>query len=76
MHLMLNGAGAAVRAGRSYVAGQSYDDILEGYRCSSSGPTASTAIHGQLQRTHGYAKRSQCLLIVERVRSRGRRDSI
>jgi hypothetical protein len=34
MHLMLNGAGEAVRAGRSYVAGQDYEDILEGYSCT------------------------------------------
>ncbi len=34
MHQMLNGAGAAVGAGRPYAAGQSYDDILEGYSCT------------------------------------------
>jgi hypothetical protein len=34
MHLMLNGAGEAVRAGRRYTAGQSYDGILEGYNCT------------------------------------------
>jgi hypothetical protein len=34
MHLMLNGAGAAVRDGRSYRAGRSYADILEGYDCT------------------------------------------
>ncbi len=34
MHLMLNGAGEAVRAGRTYTAGQSYDGILEGYDCT------------------------------------------
>jgi hypothetical protein len=34
MHLMLNGAGESVRAGRTYTAGQSYDDVLEGYSCT------------------------------------------
>jgi hypothetical protein len=34
MHLMLNGAGEAVRAGQPYAAGQSYDNILEGYSCT------------------------------------------
>lgn len=34
MHLMLNGAGAAVRDGRAYTAGRDYDDILEGYHCT------------------------------------------
>lgn len=34
MHVMLNTAGAAVRAGRVYAAGQSSDDILQGYSCT------------------------------------------
>ena len=34
MHVMLNGAGESVRAGRTYAAGQSYDDVLEGYSCT------------------------------------------
>jgi hypothetical protein len=34
MHLMLNGAGESVRAGRAYAVGQSYDDVLEGYSCT------------------------------------------
>ena len=34
MHLMLNAAGEAVRAGQAYTVGQSYDDILEGYSCT------------------------------------------
>ncbi len=34
MHLMLNGAGEAVRAGQTYTAGRSYGDILEGYNCT------------------------------------------
>jgi Domain of unknown function (DUF4262) len=34
MHLMLNGAGENVRAGRPYAAGLNYDDILEGYSCT------------------------------------------
>jgi len=34
MHLMLNGAGEAVRAGRPFAAGHNYDDILEGYDCT------------------------------------------
>ena len=31
---LLNVAGEAVRAGRVYVAGQDYDDLLEGYSCT------------------------------------------
>lgn len=34
MHVMLNCAGASVRAGGSYLAGQNHDDILEGYSCT------------------------------------------
>jgi hypothetical protein len=34
MHLMLNAAGEAVRAGRTYAPGKDYDDILEGYSCT------------------------------------------
>jgi hypothetical protein len=34
MHLMLNGAGEAVRAGQPFAAGQNYDNILEGYDCT------------------------------------------
>jgi hypothetical protein len=34
MLLMLNGAGEAVRAGRTYEGGQSSDDLLEGYACT------------------------------------------
>jgi uncharacterized protein DUF4262 len=34
MHLMLNAAGEAVRAGRAYAVGQSYDDVLNGYSCT------------------------------------------
>jgi hypothetical protein len=34
MHEMLNTAGEAVRAGRPYESGGSYDDILETYRCT------------------------------------------
>ena len=34
MHLMLNGAGEAVCAGRTYAGGQSYDDLLEDYACT------------------------------------------
>jgi hypothetical protein len=34
MHLMLNAAGEAVRAGRTYAAGQNYEDVLEGYACT------------------------------------------
>ena len=34
MHLMLNGAGAAVRGGRTYGVDKDYDDILERYNCT------------------------------------------
>jgi hypothetical protein len=34
MHLMLNGAGEAVRAGRRYTAGENSHDILENYSCT------------------------------------------
>ena len=34
MHQMLNTAGEAVRAGQAYTAGQSTDDILQGYSCT------------------------------------------
>ena len=34
MLLMLNAAGEAVRAGRTFAAGQSSDDVLEGYECT------------------------------------------
>ena len=34
MHLILNGAGEAVRTGRTYAVGQSYEGVLEGYACT------------------------------------------
>lgn len=51
MHLMLNGAGEAVRTGRTYAAGQSYDDLLEGYDCTFR-PVPQRHYHAFL----GYAR--------------------
>ena len=33
-HPLLNDVGDEVRAGKKYLAGQTYDDFLEGYRCT------------------------------------------
>jgi hypothetical protein len=34
MHLMLNAAGEAIRAGQTFGVGQKSDDILQGYSCT------------------------------------------
>jgi hypothetical protein len=51
MHLMLNAAGEAIRAGRSYTPGNDYDDILEGYDC-----TFRTVPRRQYKEYLGYAR--------------------